>query len=401
MTPNEFLIPFICASAAWYHVARLTPMLKERGARTQAHVIAAALTLSAIVAFALIPVIGGGLWQLGGILLWLVNNVAPDVLVALTGGPRPPAAAKAEVASILDDARARLEAGDPDGWRAAVDRLQSASDPAAAGVARAMADYARDLGRGLPVSPLIERRFHDEAQRYLFDSRPPSPMVALLTPLLAAVVGLTPGLGAGIIRPALVGLTDGLGAGILDPVCDRAQKAAGDDPSDAAGDDPSDAAESAPSTLTNLLLDAPGPEFTPVWEGAMTLEEAAASRYDTKTLAQLRAAGFVSAYGREWIRDDGTKLGTDVFRFGEAEGAASYHEAVTSYACRYSSESFGVPGGGVGLRILYGSGDPVRDQVSWIDGNNRIVIAIGYEDDSRDHNEVLGLSRAREHSRAP
>ena len=61
MTP-VFVIPFICASAAWFHVARLTPMLTARGGRTEAHVIAGTLTLSAIVAFALIPVIGGGLW---------------------------------------------------------------------------------------------------------------------------------------------------------------------------------------------------------------------------------------------------------------------------------------------------------------------------------------------------
>jgi hypothetical protein len=388
MTPNVFLIPFICASAAWYHVARLTRMLTERGARTQAHVIAGALTLSAIVAFALIPVIGGGLWQLAGILLWIVNNLAPDLLVQITGGPRPPAADKAEVASILDGAQARLEAGDPDGWRSAVERLQSASDPAAAGVARAMADYARDLGRGAPPSHWIERRFHDEAQRYLFDSRPPRPVVAVLTPLLAAVIGLTPGLGAAIIRPALVSLTHGLGAGIFDPVCREAQNAA------AQGG--SNESQSTVSALPNLLLDTPGPDFTLVWAGPMTLEQAAASRYDTMTLPQLRAAQFVSAYGREWIRDDGTRLLNDVFAFAEGQGAESYHQEVTGYACRYSSETFAVPGGGVGLRIPYGSGDPIRDQVGWIDGNHRIVMAIGYRDDSHDHGEVLDLvARAR------
>lgn len=394
MTTYVFLIPFICASAAWYHVARLTPMLSERGARAEAHLIAGALTLSAIMAFALIPVIGGGLWQLAGILLWLVNNLAPDVLVRITGGPRPPAADKAEVASILDDAQARLGAGDPDGWRAAVDRLQSASDPAAAGVARAMADYARDLGRGVPSSPSVERRFHDEAQRYLFDSRPPSPIVAVLTPLLAAVVGLAPGLGAGMIRPALVGLTDGLGAGIFDPVCDEA--------TNAAANGGSNESPSTVSALSTVLLDAPGPDFTLVWEGPMTLEESAASRVDTMTLPQLRAAGFVAAYGREWIRDDGTRLGNDVFAFAGARGAESYQQAVTGYACRYSSQTFAVPGGGVGLRILYGSGDPVRDQVAWIDGNLRIVMAIGYRDDVRDHSEVLLLvARTRQLSVPP
>jgi hypothetical protein len=394
MTPNLFLIPIICASAAWYHVARLTPMLAERGARTEAHVVAGALTLSAIVAFGLIPVIGGGLWQLAGILLWLVNNLAPDVLVRMTGGPRPPAADKAEVASILDGAQARLEARDPEGWRAAVDRLQSASDPAAAGVARAMADYARDLGRGVPPSRSIERRFHDEAQRYLYDGRPTSPLVTMLAPLLAAAVGLAPALGAGIIRPVLVGLTDGLGAGILDPVCDAAR--------DAAAHGGSNESQSTVSELSSLLLDAPGSDFTLVWEGPMTLEQSAASRIDTMTLPQLRAAGFATAYGREWIRNDGTTLGNDVFAFAEARGAETYQQEVTGYACRYSSETFAVPGGGVGLRILYGSGDPIRDQVAWIDVNHRIVMAIGYRDDLRDHREVLDLvARARRVSSPP
>jgi hypothetical protein len=152
-----------------------------------------------------------------------------------------------------------------------------------------------------------------------------------------------------------------------------------------------------------LLLDEPGPEFTLVWQGPMTLEESAWTRVDTETLPQLRAAGFESAYARQWIRDDGTTLGTDVFAFATAEGAQSYHLAVTDYACRYSSESFAVPGGGVGLRINYGSGDPVRDQVAWIDGNRRVVIAIGYRDDSGDHREILEfVARARTSaSRAP
>lgn len=145
-----------------------------------------------------------------------------------------------------------------------------------------------------------------------------------------------------------------------------------------------------------LLLDEPGPDFTLVWEAPMTLEQSAASRVDTETLPQLRAAGFESAYHRQWIRDDGTSLGTDIFAFATTDGAQSYHLAVTDYACRYSSESFPVPGGGVGLRINYGSGDPVRDQVAWIDGNRRVVIAIGYRDDSGDHHEVLGwVARAR------
>lgn len=383
MTIPIILIPFLCASAAWYHVARLTPMLSARGARTDAHVIATALTVSAIVALALIPLIGSGLWQLAGILLWLVNNLAPDVLVRITGGSRPPAAEKVEVASILDEASARLQAGDAEGWRASVDRLQSASDPAAAGVAGAMAAYARELGRGVPASPSIERRFRDETQRYLYGVSPPSPAVVVFTPLLAAVVGLAPGLGTGIIGTGIIG------TGIFEPAaCSGAHAAA------ASGG--SGGIQPTVGPLWDLLLDAPGPDFTLVAEGAMTLEQSAASRVDTQTLPQLREAGFVSAYVREWIRDDGTGLLNDGMEFGTMQGAESFHQAVTDYACRYSSESFAVPNGGVGLRILYGSGDPVRDQVAWIDGNRRFVMAIGYRDHSADHTEILDLvARAR------
>jgi hypothetical protein len=142
-----------------------------------------------------------------------------------------------------------------------------------------------------------------------------------------------------------------------------------------------------------LLLSDPGSDFTLVFEAPMNLEQAAASRVDSLTLNQLREFGFEDAYARQWIRSTGTMLGSDVFTFDNADGAASFHQAVTAYACRYSTEQFAIPGGGVGLRILYGSGDPVRDQAAWIDGNRRVVIALGYQDDSADHSEILDLVR--------
>ncbi len=150
-----------------------------------------------------------------------------------------------------------------------------------------------------------------------------------------------------------------------------------------------------------LVLSDPGNDFTLVSERPMSIEQTAASRVDTETLNQLREAGFESAYRREWIRDDGTGLVNDVFAFATPDGAESYHQAVTAYACQYSTELFSVPGGGVGLRILYGSGDPVRDQVAWIDGTRRVVIAIGYQDDSADHSEVLQLVKQARGSSPP
>jgi hypothetical protein len=224
MTPNLFLIPFLCASAAAYHVARMTPMLTERGARAGPHVIAGGLAFSAIVAFALVPVIGGGFWQLAGILLWVINNLAPDVLVGITGGPWTPAVGKAEVAAILDDAQARLHAGDP--GRLARGRRPS-PDSRRSGRGRRRPIHGGLRPRAWPWRPAVSRDRAPISRRgtaISLWSKPPTPFMVVLTPLLAAVVGLMPALSADSIRSALVGLTDGLGAGILDPVCDRAQR---------------------------------------------------------------------------------------------------------------------------------------------------------------------------------
>lgn len=167
------------------------------------------------------------------------------------------------------------------------------------------------------------------------------------------------------------------------PICASAEAAAPASPPDGAAD-----RSAAPS---DLLLDSVGPDFTLVWDAPMGIEEAAGSRVDTFTLQQLRDARFVEAHHREWIRDDGTQLGNDIFRFATSGGAAEYHRLVTAYACSYSTETFDVPGGGVGLRIRYGSGDPIRDQVAWTEGTDRVLIAIGYQETPDDHAEVLDL----------
>jgi hypothetical protein len=179
------------------------------------------------------------------------------------------------------------------------------------------------------------------------------------------------------------------------PVCAAAEAAAPASP-------PNSAAVRFGPPPSDLLLVSPGPEFTLVRDAPMGIEEAAGSRVDTFTLRQLRNAQFVEAHQRLWIRDDGTMLGNDVFRFETSEGAAEYHRLVTAYACSYSTETFDVPGGGVGLRIRYGSGDPIRDQVAWTDGNHRLLIAIGYQEAPANHTEALRLAaRLRATARDP
>jgi hypothetical protein len=123
----------------------------------------------------------------------------------------------------------------------------------------------------------------------------------------------------------------------------------------------------------------------------MSMVEAAGTRYDPNTLNQLRDAGFLQAYWALWVRDSGTKLSTDLFVFAEQSGAVDYQRAVTRYACRYATEAFPIPGGGIGLQIRYGSGDPIREQAAWIVGPARAVIAVGHKEAPADHHELLDL----------
>jgi hypothetical protein len=55
-----------------------------------------------------------------------------------------------------------------------------------------------------------------------------------------------------------------------------------------------------------------------------------------------------------------------------------------------------VPESSIRCATEHSARDPVRDQVAGIDGTNRIVMAIGYRDDSHSHDEVLAfVARAR------
>jgi hypothetical protein len=152
------------------------------------------------------------------------------------------------------------------------------------------------------------------------DPTPLSAGVRLVAVVLGAALGLVPAVATGR-APFLV--------------CPRADRAA-------LGASPNTRIV-ADSPVGYLLTD-PGPEFTLVADYPMSIEEAAESRVDSLTLLQLREAGFVSAHQRLWIRDDGTILGNDAFRFSDSDGATGYHRAVTRYACQYSNETFDVPG---------------------------------------------------------
>lgn len=356
----------------------IRPQLQWRRAKPAAFVISALLGASVPTALALgavfpIPPSVATFPTLLLVVIWFW----PDFVMRVTGGDRPLDASTTVLLSVLTEAGKQLEVGDVDGF---ADGVQEARSRATATTAPYVELWERfveeERGRRAGVlqssAPTAEALRAEYARIRGAGAALPAPF-AVLTVVVAAVVAVLP---TGL---ALATGTD------LSPVCRAAKHGASPGA-------PGAAARSGP--LADLLLRLPGPDFTLVGEGSMNIEEAASSRVDTDTLQQLRDAQFQGAYARDWIRADGTRLGNDVFSFATNAGAARYHRAVTAYACGYSTEAFEVPGGGVGLRIRYGSGDPVRDQVAWVDANRRFVVAIGYQDPPADHVEALALAAA-------
>ena len=352
-----------CALLAVYHVGCVDPALRASQARGAARILGALITAVAVGATAFLPVISSPALWIAVMIAWLGPVLAPLILVRLTGGPRPFQGGETRIAEVLAKASERVEARDPQGWREAIAELDSIHDPKVQPFLAAARGYADEIAAGAPAREETVARFQREYER-AFRPPPLGRATVVLTVMVAAVVGLLPGLVLGRAS-----------------ACDQAERLL-------AAERASDPAPSRPASAIHLD---PGSGFTLEGGGQLTLAEAAASRYDPDTLGQLQQAGFVSGSWAEWLRDTGTKLGIDAFEFETRSGALAYQQAVTRYACRYATSAFSIPGGGVGLRIRYGSGDPIRDQAAWVEETRRVVIAIGYRTAPADQSEILRL----------
>jgi hypothetical protein len=158
-------------------------------------------------------------------------------------------------------------------------------------------------------------------------------------------------------------------------------------------------AEASPRTslvvdpmLSHLVVDDPGVAAKLVGDGGMRLEQAAMSRHDPKAGVKLQAAGFVAAYRRDWETPDGHTLSADIFQFATPKGAARFHRQMTEYACRFSSLAFAGTDNQTGLRINYSTGDPVVEQLAWVDGPYRVVVARSYAAPPVDHAGIQDLA---------
>jgi hypothetical protein len=124
----------------------------------------------------------------------------------------------------------------------------------------------------------------------------------------------------------------------------------------------------------------------------MGLERAAASRHDPRAGEKLAAAGFVGAYQRGWETPDGHALSAEIFQFATPAGAAQFHRQMTEYACRFSSEAFAGTGNETGLQVNYSTGDPVVEQLAWVDGPYRLVVSESYAAPPADHAGITDLA---------
>jgi hypothetical protein len=202
--------------------------------------------------------------------------------------------------------------------------------------------------------------------------RPALPVVA---PVIA--IGVAVAVGVPIAR------------GALSPVataCDQAE------PILAAAEAAPRAAHVYDPALSHLTVDDPGVPARLMVDTGMGLAAAAASRHDPQADEKLTADGFEAGYQREWRTPDGRTLSAEVFRFGTPAGAARFHREMTEYACRFSTLAFTGTGGETGLQVNYSTGDPVVEQLAWVDGPYRIVVSRSYAERPFDHAEIIDLA---------
>jgi hypothetical protein len=152
-------------------------------------------------------------------------------------------------------------------------------------------------------------------------------------------------------------------------------------------DQPSD-----PQTLAALLLTDPGTAATLIDQGVLGLDTLAASRHDPNSRQYLIDDGYVSGYTRTWETPDGRTIDAEVEQFADGSGAAAFDRSMIIHACGYSNTAFEVPGGGVGLQIGYGTGDPIHEQISWVVGARRLLVSHTFLTAPATHCVILDLA---------
>lgn len=368
----------ILAAGPFLTYARWTaPSLARIPARFAAYLIAAlpsAVALFALVAFA--TGILNFLAPYSGRVLVLVLGFAslwePIVRLAvwLTGGPAARSVEDALLRAQADSAAASLGQGDLELARRDLETL--AADPAARTQRLGMVagQLARQLGLAPPSLRELGRMRRGLARAIDAHWAPPAAVRA------GALLGIAISVAAAavpIIVPSYVANRACIDAELHLP----------------------GAASSSPSAQLPIYeAIAESPEIGSIaWaDTPLDLDAAAESRHDPDTRDQLLDSGFVSGYQRIVRAADDRAIQIDAFEFESHEGARRYQETVIRYACRFANLGFGHPDGGVGLQVRYSTGDPIVEQVSWVEGSRRYVVSLSLLSPPAEHDRVIAIT---------
>lgn len=365
-------------AVAWVGLACVLPELRIRAARRALLALLAAAIAAPPVVAALSAVVDVRIAIVPSGLPVLVAWFAPSWLVRVTGGPRPSRSDLIDVMNAIQQAYQHFEVGDIDTWRQELANLDALRTPVTERYIDLWQRYAaeeadRRAGSRLSSHETLEtiRRTAGEMANKAFALRP-----RLLAALVAVAVVV-----ATIPQVAVATLLPRASA----DACIRAIALL--NPTPAIGDQASD-----PQTLAGLLLTVPGTEATLVDHGILDLDTLAASRHDPNSRQLLIEDQYLTGYARTWETPDGRAIDVEVQQFATAAGAAAFDRSMVTHACGYSNTAFEAPGGGVGLQIRYGSGDPIHEQISWVVGARRLLVSHTFLVAPTTHSIVLDLA---------
>jgi hypothetical protein len=365
-----------------YGLFCMLPALRAAGARPAAMLagwllIAVSPLGAALDAFIGLPFI----WFIVVSIVILAVGGYPKLLVTVTGGPRPLEANVASLFAAVDAAGKSFEIGDVEAWQAALEDLDRARSPQLDRYIDLVQRYAREeVGRRAGSrhssrETLMELKL--EATRIRSGVGPPGLLIAAVL-VLCFLVAASPSVAFDLERGVQLART-------CPEALDRVDAARRDAPE----------VDLDAWPLSHLVLVDPGAPATTMWDGSLNLERAALSRHNPRARDLLEENGFGRGYLRAWDTADGRLVDAEILAFGTADGAWAFHRAMTAYACGYSNQAFVGPADSVGLRVLYGTGDPIREQLTWVDGTMRVQVSRSFETEPADHAEIVRLAMSQ------
>jgi hypothetical protein len=370
----------IAAGLVAYGLFCTIPALRVAGARPGAMLVAHALTAAGPVLIALGALIGIPIAWIAVVgLALLAIGSQPTLFVRILGGPRPMEPSLAALFAEIEAANRLLEIGDVDAWSAAIDRLDRRRVPQLDRYVDLLQRFAQEEqgrragSRQSSRTTLME--IDREAARLRAGIRPPAPMLAA-----AVVMGF-------LIAAAPTLAVEGSRALDAARACPDALGQV-----DAAGVSGSGVDVSAWPISHLVLVDPRLSDASLRFDGRLDLDGAAVSRHNPRARAILVESGFRDGYLRAWETAAGRLVQAEILVFESVEGARTFHREFTAYACRFSSQAFAGIDGAVGLQVRYGAGDPIREQLTWVDGPMRVQVSMSFESEPADHARILALA---------